>query len=184
LQGVRVRRAGPADAAAVAKLGAETFVETFGHLYPPADLAAFLGDAHGPAQAQANLADPTRAIWLAEADGASVGYALAGQCDLPHPEVAAGDGELKRIYLRSAAQGSGLGGQLFDAALSWLQRDGPRTVWIGVWSENHGAQQFYARRGFVRVGCYGFRVGETVDQELILRRTSVSFAAESGVDPQ
>ena len=89
-QGPTIRRAGPADAAAVAAIGARTFTETFGHLYPPADLARFLADGHSPARALADLADPRLAIWLAEADGAPVGYALAGPCGLPHAAVAPG----------------------------------------------------------------------------------------------
>src|SRR6516164_3019837 len=109
LQGPNIRRAGPADAETLAALGAETFAETFGHLYPPQDLAHFLAEQHGPARARADLADPQQAAWLLEAEGAAVGYALAGPCDLPHAEVRAGDGELKRIYLRRAAQKGGLG---------------------------------------------------------------------------
>jgi GNAT superfamily N-acetyltransferase len=169
LQEPTIRRAGPADAPTVAALGAATFAETFGRLYPPSDLARFLAEAHGEDRARADLADPRKAVWLAEAGGEAIGYALAGPCDLPHPEVRAGDGELKRLYLRGSAQGGGLGGRLFDAALAWLLRDGPRTVWIGVWSENHGAQRFYARRGFAKIGEYGFPVGESVDLEFIFR---------------
>ena len=37
-----IRRAGSADAQALAKIGAETFADTFGHLYPQSDLARFL----------------------------------------------------------------------------------------------------------------------------------------------
>jgi ribosomal protein S18 acetylase RimI-like enzyme len=39
-----------------------------------------------------------------------------------------------------------------------------------VWSENFGAQRFYGRYGFEKVGEYGFRVGNTVDHEFILKR--------------
>ena len=35
------REAGPRDAAALADVGGKTFIETFGHLYSAADLAAF-----------------------------------------------------------------------------------------------------------------------------------------------
>jgi ribosomal protein S18 acetylase RimI-like enzyme len=175
-QATIVRRATPADAEALAALGAETFVDTFGHLYPPDDLAAFLAEAHGIDRARSDLADPARGVWLAETGGRAVGYALAGACELPHPQVRPGDGELKRLYLRREAQNGGLGARLFAAALAWLQQEGPRTVWIGVWSENHGAQRFYARRGFETVGEYGFRVGGTVDREFILRRTVESFS--------
>ena len=40
-----IRRATPADAEALSRIGAETFTETFSHLYPPEDLAAFLSPA-------------------------------------------------------------------------------------------------------------------------------------------
>jgi len=169
------RRAGSADAQILAKIGAATFAETFGHLYPPEDLGRFLEDAHGLERTCADLADPAKAAWLVEIDGIVVGYAQAGPCALPHPEVTDACGELKRFYLLKAWQNRGLGGPLFDTAMAWLQRNGPRTVWIGVWSENHGAQRFYARRGFVTVGEYGFRVGETVDREWVLRRQAGEF---------
>ena len=100
----------------------------------------------------------------------AVGHAAAGPCGLPHPEVKAGDGELKRLYVLASHQNGGWGGKLFAEVERWLLRDGPRTLWIGVWSENFGAQRFYARQGFVRVGEYKFPVGKTLDDEFILRR--------------
>ena len=60
--------------------------------------------------------------------------------------------------------------RLMDTAMAWLQQHGPRTLWVGVWSENLGAQRFYARYGFEKVGTYGFPVGRVVDLEFILRR--------------
>src|SRR5690606_7343023 len=43
---VAIRRAAVEDAGTVSTLAARTFTETFGHLYPPEDLAAFLQDAY------------------------------------------------------------------------------------------------------------------------------------------
>jgi GNAT superfamily N-acetyltransferase len=171
-----IRRAGSADAAALSEIGARTFVETFAHLYAPDDLTAFLTSAYGLERTRADLADPAKASWLVEADGRVVGYASAGPCELPHPEVTPACGELKRFYLEKGRQSGGVGGRLFDAVLEWLQADGPRVVWIGVWSENHGAQRFYERRGFARVGEYGFPVGRTIDREFIFRRSVESFS--------
>ncbi|MES2034178.1 MAG: GNAT family N-acetyltransferase [Pseudomonadota bacterium] len=165
-----IRRATPNDAQTLSRLGAETFAETFGHLYPPEDLAVFLPYAYGLERIAADLANPATAMWLLEVDGEAVGYALAGACDLPHPEVTPACGELKRIYVLRAHQGGGTGSRLLQTALDWLERDGPRTLWIGVWSENLGAQRLYARLGFEKVGGYVFPVGETLDQEFILRR--------------
>jgi ribosomal protein S18 acetylase RimI-like enzyme len=173
-----IRRATPADAEALAEIGARTFVETFAHLYPPADLQRFLADAYSLARTRADLADPAKAAWLVEADGQVVGYAQAGPCGLPHAEVTPASGELKRFYLLRDRQNGGLGARLFDEVMAWLLQGGPRDIWIGVWSENHGAQRFYRRRGFEKVGEYGFAVGDTVDHEYILRRSAESFSTD------
>ncbi|MCA3708271.1 MAG: GNAT family N-acetyltransferase [Phenylobacterium sp.] len=166
-----LRRAGAGDAALLARLGRETFIETFGHLYPPEDLEAYLASAYEPKATRRSLEDSSEATWIAEtAAGTAIGYATAGPCGLPHPEVGVRALELKRIYLAGPAQGAGAGGQLFDAVLDWMATQAPPDIWIGVWSENFGAQRFYARRGFEKVGEYGFPVGQTVDREFILRR--------------
>jgi ribosomal protein S18 acetylase RimI-like enzyme len=167
-----IRRAGLDDAPALATLGARTFIESFGQLYSAEDLQAFLEESHTVAAYERLLADPRYALWLAEADGRAIGYAMAGPCGLPHAEVAPGDGELKRLYLLASAQGGGIGAGLFGQTLEWLERDGPRTLWISVWSENYGAQRFYARYGFEHVGEYAFIVGQQRDREFIFRRTA------------
>jgi ribosomal protein S18 acetylase RimI-like enzyme len=175
-----IRRATPADAPALAAIGAATFVETFGHLYPREDLEAFVAEAYGLARTERDLADPAKAAWLVEAHGAVVGYAQAGPCELPHPQVTAACGELKRFYFLQSWQGRGLGGRLFGEVMAWMLSPGPRDIWIGVWSENHGAQRFYRRQGFEKVGEYGFKVGRTIDHEFILRRRADTFAGPAG----
>ena len=164
-----IRRAGAADAETLARLGRETFTDTFAHLYPLHDLVAFVATSHTPERYAAWTTDPAFGLWIAERDGKAVGHALAGPSHLPHPAVTAGCGELWRIYVRKETQGSGLGGRLLTLALDWLQTPG-RRLWIGVWSENFGAQRLYARYGFERVGQYRFQVGETFDDDFILCR--------------
>ena len=164
-----IRRAVEADAETLAELGRDTFVAAFAHLYPPQDLQAFLAEAYAVDSFEAFLAHPDYAIWIAEASGRAVGYAHAGPCSLPHPEVTADCGELKRLYVRPDVQNGGVGAALMQTALRWLEAPG-RTLWIGVWSQNVGAQRFYARYGFHKVGEYEFPVGATRDHEFILRR--------------
>jgi ribosomal protein S18 acetylase RimI-like enzyme len=165
-----IRRATPADAEALSAIARATFAETFGHLYPPEDLAQFLEDVYAPARMREDLADPARAAWLLEADGKAVGHALAGPCDLPHAEVTPRCGELKRLYLLRSYQRGGLGSRLLEEALDWLQAQGRRRLWVGVWSENYGAQRLYERLGFKKVGEYDFPVGRVRDREFILSR--------------
>ncbi len=166
---IQIRRAGPSDAAALAEVGRDTFVETFGRLYPPEDLQAFLADAYTPESFARYLGPPGHALWLAEAAGRAVAYVQAGPCTLPHAQVTPACGEVKRLYVRQETQGSGLGSRLLATALEWLEAP-RRRLWIGVWSLNHGAQRLYRRHGFVRVGAYRFPVGNTLDDEFILAR--------------
>jgi len=167
----RIRPAAADDAEALARLGADTFTETFGRLYPPEDLADFLRTCHAPEVHRADVLDPALRVWVAEDDGGElVGWAKAGPCALPHPDVRPSCGEVKTLYVRRSAQGSGLGSRLLETALGWLEEAGPRELWIGVFSENYGAQRLYGRYGFEKAGEYEFPVGRVRDREFILRR--------------
>lgn len=164
-----IRRALDSDAAELARLGEVTFTETFGHLYAADDLASFV-KSYSAAACLEILADPRNAYWLLGAEGEpAVGFALAGYCKLPVENLEPTAGELRQLYVRATHQQQRLGTRLFETALEWLeQRYSP--LYVGVWSLNHGAQRFYGRYGFVKVGEYGFPVGKTVDREFILRR--------------
>ncbi|MGY0505438.1 GNAT family N-acetyltransferase [Luteimonas sp. e5] len=166
-----IHRATPADADALSLISRDTFVETFGHQYRDEDLQRYLDETYAPQRYVDALEQQGCAAWLLkDAEGQVQGYAFVGPCGLPHADVQAGDMELKRLYLRRAAQNGGAGTRLFNEAEGWMRRNGPRAIWIGVWSGNHGAQRFYARHGYRKVGEYLYPVGEARDLEFILRR--------------
>ena len=166
-----IRLARADDAAALAGLAEETFCETFvqgfGIAYPEADLAAFLKQSYALDAVAGWIADSACQVLVVEADGALVAYAQVGDNTLPYADARPGDGELKRIYVRREAQGTGLGRILLERSLDWL---GARPILIGVWSENLKAQRLYGHYGFEKVGEYKFMVGLFEDPEFILRR--------------
>jgi diamine N-acetyltransferase len=165
-----VRRATAGDAAALAHLSELTFTETFGHLYPPEDLAEYVTGNCTVDHCRKLIEGPRTAAWLAAADGAApVGFAVAGYCKLPVKDLEPKAGELRQLYVLSSHQNQRLGARLFDTVLAWLDEH-YSPLYIGVWSENHGAQRFYGRYGFDKIGEYGFPVGKTVDHEFILKR--------------
>lgn len=166
-----IRRATSADAATLAALGAATFTETFGHLYPPQDLQAFLLEAHSFEAWTRLLADEHRAVWLATLpDDTAIGFIVAGACKLPIESREPTAGEIQQLYVLARHHNLRLGTRLMQLGLDWLEAEGRLPIYIGVWSENFGAQRFYGRYGFNKVGEYGFPVGKTVDREFILKR--------------
>ena len=95
-----IRRATLNDAAALAELGTATFVETFGHLYPPDDLSTFLSTAHNLDSWRDTLMDSQRAAFLAErADGTMIGYVSIGACKLPVVNREPTAGEVQQLYV-------------------------------------------------------------------------------------
>ena len=169
-----IRPAVPADVERLAALKLETFRETFidgfAIPYPPGDLAIFETASYTRDAVAAELADPGRQNWVAEAEGCLLGYAQVGPCKLPHAEASTTHGELYQVYVRGEAQGTGLGKQLLDVALGHLAATRPGPVWLGVWSGNHKAQAVYRKIGFEKVGDYQFPVGAWRDEEFIFRR--------------
>ena len=169
-ENVQIRRAVLGDEVALAKLGAATFTATFGHLYQAEDLRAFLAAAHSVETWARQLADGNRAAWLAVVDDALIGFIAVGPCKLPVENRERNAGEIQQLYVLQQFQKHQLGSKLMTAGLRWLEENGQAPIYIGVWSQNLGAQRFYGRYGFEKVGEYGFPVGKTVDREFILKR--------------
>jgi len=155
------------DAEALSAFSAAAFTGTFGHLYPPEDLKAFLGAKYGPDLQRAEIADPRLRCRLALSDGRIVGYCLMGALDLPVEERDAV--ELHRLYVDESVKGKGVAQALMDEALAWARGRGAKTMYLSVWENNERAQRFYRRYGFVHHGEWEFMVGRVADRDLIWR---------------
>ena len=164
---VTTRDADAADAALLSELSRRTFVETFGHLYRPEDLAAFLAK-FDEAGWRGELEDPAYQVRLAEADGEAVGFAKLGPLGLPvSPDRPAL--ELRQLYLLASTHGRGIAPVLMDWLLGEARRRGAAELYLSVWTQNHRARAFYARYGFTFVAPYAFMVGEQADEDEIWR---------------
>ncbi|CAN5394797.1 N-acetyltransferase [soil metagenome] len=163
---IAYRDARIADAAALAAMACDSFVETFGHLYPPEDLAMFLDKAFGPSGLPAQLGDSRYTIRLAIEDEGITGYAKIG------PNAFAGHAhadavELYQLYILKPWQGTGVAATLMDWAIAQARaRSAPQLV-LSVFVDNIRAQRFYARYGLREVGRYDYAVGNTIDDDRI-----------------
>lgn len=173
-----VRRVTLDDASRMAKLGAETFTETFGHLYSPQDLQHFLEESHSEAAWAAKLAKAGMAVWLAEIDDTPTGFIAVGPCKLPVKNLEPDAGEVQQLYVLKTHHNLKLGSRLMDIGMQWLEEQGFMPLYVGVWSENEGAQRFYRRYGFEKFGEYGFPVGDTIDREFIMKRRAMPRGLE------
>ncbi len=166
---IAFRDALESDAADLAEIGRETFVETFGQLYQPADLKAHLEQTYSIERVTADLKDPEVEVRIAFSGKRMVAYCKIGPCKLPidtGPEPAL---ELHRVYVYQARQGVGVGRILLAWAIERARRRGAANLFLGVWESNARAIALYESRGFETVGAYKFKVGDTLDDEIIMR---------------
>ena len=164
---VTFRNAAPSDAEALAKLGRRSFVETFGHLYSPEDLAVFLAN-HSVASWAQELADPAFAIRIGEIDGAAVAYAKIGPPKLPF-EPRGTAVELRQFYVLSDWHGRGAAGEMMAWVLDEARRRGGDDLYLSVFVDNPRARAFYSKYGFVEEGRYAFMVGTHADEDIVMR---------------
>jgi ribosomal protein S18 acetylase RimI-like enzyme len=126
---VLLRRAGTADAAAIAAVHILSREVTMPYLPPrrrtDAEVEAWVRDVV--------LRDA--AVWVAEENGRVVGYAAVE-----------GD-ELDALYLLADVRRRGIGSRLLAAAKAHR----PQGLTLFVFQKNTGAQAFYARHGFSMV---------------------------------
>lgn len=161
------RDATPTDIPALDALFRGSFSETFGPLYAPADLAAFLAQFTPEAWTQ-DLA--TKRLRLAEAASRLLGYAKLGPCALP--VEAGGDAlELYQLYLAADAKGTGVARTLMDWTIATSRSEGATELYLSVYVENHRARRFYERYGFLDIGRYDFPVGDHIDEDRLMRLT-------------
>lgn len=170
--GFQIRKAAASDNEALAALGAEVFTATFAHSCTKEQLQAFLDEAYTPEAIARDIADSSKDVLVAtEGDGddsstpgGSSGkllgfiYLTRGSSE-PCVEHLERPVELQRLYISLGAHGKGLGKALSLAADGLAREQGFRTMWLGVWEENHKAQAFYRKMGYERIGEHVFDVG-------------------------
>jgi ribosomal protein S18 acetylase RimI-like enzyme len=162
---IQYRDAVGADAAALAAFAEATFTATFGHLYPPQDLAAFVTEKYRAPIIAAELADAETRYRLALRGDAIVGYCKMGAVEMDVDATEAV--ELHRLYVNAGAKGSGVAQALMDEALAWARGRGAKAMYLSVWENNARAQAFYRRYGFEHIGEHKFMVGSIADRDFI-----------------
>lgn len=165
---ITYRDATPDDAGALAAFARASFIDTFGHLYPPQDLTDFLEASHTPALYAGYARDPSLHLRVATQNGEIVGYSKTGAVEL-HVDDAARCRELHRLYVDVSVKGAGVAKALMDELLAWSRGEGAAALYLGVWENNHRAQAFYKRYGFAHIGEHDFMVGHTRDRDFIWR---------------
>jgi ribosomal protein S18 acetylase RimI-like enzyme len=172
METLTIRRATEADAAALALVGAATFLDTYADRIKGPDIVAHAAVRHSEVFYAKSLADPHLRIWVAQTPSdAIIGYLLLGPATLPADEPHADDLEIVRIYVLSRFHKTGIGHRLMQLAIVEARERRARRLVLGVYKGNEKALAFYARQGFSQIGTRSFTVGTTTFDDYVLGRS-------------
>jgi ribosomal protein S18 acetylase RimI-like enzyme len=172
---VKVRIAGPADAAVLSELAAATFPLACPPHTSERAIADFISKNFKVTDFDGYLGDPNRVLFLAEENGAAIGYAMLVGGEPTDPDVVASitlrpTAELSKLYVRPGHHGGGVSVALVSAAIASARSAGRAGMWLGVNEENLRANAFYEKSGFVRVGTKHFLVGDRLEDDFVRER--------------
>jgi diamine N-acetyltransferase len=176
-----IRPATIADAAAWSAFAQRTFVETFAKDNTPEDMDDYVRAAFSVDLQTREIAEPGALVLLALDAGELAGYAHLGQSPMPASMRDAGAIELKRFYVGSAWQGSGLATRLMGETMREARLRGARTLWLGVWEHNARAIAFYRKQGFRIVGSHPFLLGRDLQTDLEMAISLGAAAADDSL---
>ena len=146
-----IRRAGPDDAAGIARVHTLGWQQGFAELLP----ADFLARREVSPQSWVEWLTrsmPRSAVFVAEVDAEVVGFALVGPVEEQSGPRDDELGELKAIYLLAPFWGAGIGYRLHRAGLTALLELGYHRAQLSVLAENRRTQEFYRRQGWLDDG--------------------------------
>jgi ribosomal protein S18 acetylase RimI-like enzyme len=153
-----VRRAGPGDAEAIARVHVATWRTTYRGLLP-GDFLDSLSESHYADRWRRGIDDASTRVYVAEHDGVIAGFASCGR------ERAGEDGfrgELYALYVDGHAQGLGYGSELVRAAVDGLREMAIGDMIVWVHRENAAARSFYERLGGTYLRTQPVTIGSTL----------------------
>ena len=139
---------------------------------PASDVEAFVELHLTPERFEEYVADPGRAVLVAEEAGTMVGYAMLVHGE-PYDDAVAAvvrhrpTTELSKIYVLPDAHGGGVARELLAAALDVARETGAAGMWLGTNQANVRAQRFYEKSGFERIGTKRFHVGDRWEDDFV-----------------
>lgn len=160
----------PDEVDVLAEISRETFVQAFGAMNDPKDIAAYVGTAFTAISLSRQMEAAGTQFHFAEREGAVLGYLKTNTGPAQNERFDVPSLEVERIYVLPGFQGQGVGRDLLAAAMARARREGAARVWLGVWEHNTAARAFYWAQGFTDFGQHPFQLGADLQTDILMQK--------------
>jgi ribosomal protein S18 acetylase RimI-like enzyme len=165
-----IRRASAADVNILAKIGSQTFRDSYGRDNDLITMEQYLSLSFSADQIATEIGAPAAVFLLACRGICPIGYAKLNVENFPGCVTGPKPVRLVRMYMEQEYIGKGYGTALMKSCLRESRRGGYETIWLGVWEQNRRAQRFYQKQGFHPVGSQDFIFGREIQQDIIMTK--------------
>ncbi len=153
----------------LARIGRDTFYETWRSVNTEEDMQLYMNKAFDPAAILNDVKNPINTFYLAMANDEAVGYCKLRR-DRTYPELKEDAViELERIYVFKKHQDKKIGRKLMDICIELAKSEKMSWLWLGVNIDNKKAIDFYKSYGFTIFGEKAFKLGNAVDNDYLMK---------------
>lgn len=167
---VLIRTASKEDAALVADLSRQTFVETFAAQNTRENMDKFMNSDFTRERLMAEVGARDNIFLLAYIGDKPVGYARLRENNRPPELGIVSTLEIARIYTVSDSIGKGVGKLLMQKSIEIAGQLKKQVIWLGVWEHNQRAINFYKKWGFEIFAEHDFMLGDDVQRDWLMRK--------------
>ena len=115
------------------------------------------------------ILDADTTYYLAYLKRELVGYVKLCESKKPEGLTVGKTFEIARLYAVKNKIGSGVGKALMDHCIELAKKKKADTLWLGVWSQNQRAIQFYRKFGFEKFGDHTFMLGNDAQDDWLMK---------------
>jgi RimJ/RimL family protein N-acetyltransferase len=165
------RQALSEDAAALAALAEQTFIDTYSEQNDAQQIREHCRKNFGIPQQLNEINDSSYAVILAYQDQELVGFAQVVQNPPPDSIVADHAVALYRYYVKKEWHGKGIATPLLVEAEQAAKDFGAKQLWLGMWEHNARALAYYQKVGFQHVGWMDYEFGGVIERDYVLLKS-------------
>jgi len=166
---IQIKKVSPQELEQLQIISRKTFGETFTDRNTPANMNKYLTEELSLEKMTNELNNPYSEFYLAILEKEIVGYLKINfgqaQTDVKDDNAL----EIERIYVSKEHHGKKVGQVLFDQAHKIAKQKKLAYLWLGVWEENLKAINFYKKNGFEVFDKHFFKLGDDVQQDLLMK---------------
>ena len=169
---MNIRYSTKKDAELLAKIGAETFWDTYStsSKLEHAFIKAYITKTFERNLILSEISKDNLVYLIGEIDSESIAYVRLLNGNSRKEISGESPFNISRIYLRKKFWGKGLGSLLINRCFQEAEKHKSDVIWLSVWNHNERAITFYEKFGFRKVGKHFFDLAGSPQLDYLMER--------------